>query len=102
MGNSSQLLFPRSGLLLLVVLAFSGMAVTGAADPIFNPANGHHYDALAFIPSSIGERRGTLTISHNAVGSPTSMSLCGIGPNPPPAVPSVSAAGLSATSLAFG
>ncbi len=59
--------------------------------------NGSCTVALTFTPQAIGTRSGSLSITHNATGSPSSVALSGTGANAPtPAI------GLSAASLAFG
>lgn len=53
--------------------------------------------ALTFTPQSTGERSGSLSITHNASGSPIAVALSGTGASSPtPAI------GLSAASLALG
>jgi hypothetical protein len=51
---------------------------------------------VSFIPSSLGIKNGSLTISHDAPGNPTTVSLSGSGLAPPAPV-----ASLSTTSLTF-
>jgi Ca2+-binding RTX toxin-like protein len=81
-------------------LVVSGVAVAG--DPSFGttstcsvvPAGGTCVINLSFTPATTGAKAGTLTITHNAAGSPTVVNLTGTGTAP--------VASLSVTALAFG
>jgi outer membrane protein assembly factor BamB len=89
----------------ITALALSGdpdFAINGSGGSATLAPGATRTISLVFTPSSIGERRGTLAISHNATGSPASVALIGVGTNPPPPAPGVPAASLSPTSLAFG
>jgi P pilus assembly chaperone PapD len=90
-------------------LAISGVTLGG--DPDFEIVGGGGTATVAagaaqtirltFAPTTVGERRGTLSISHNASGSPSQVSLVGNGKNPTP-VPGTPVASVTPASLSFG
>jgi trimeric autotransporter adhesin len=90
-------------------LLLSGLAISGAAAADFSLGTGSCTSGssvaagsgcslvLGFTPAAVGSRVAALAISHNAAGSPSTISLQGTGTAAP--APAVS---LDATSLDFG
>ncbi|OGG51721.1 MAG: hypothetical protein A3F84_23525 [Candidatus Handelsmanbacteria bacterium RIFCSPLOWO2_12_FULL_64_10] len=88
------------------VLTVSGITVSGAdaaqftvspASFTINPGAAAQTVTVTFAPTSTGAKSASLSIAHNAAGSPSSVALSGGGTaQPPPPAPAIS---LSVTSL---
>ncbi|MCX7834832.1 MAG: choice-of-anchor D domain-containing protein [bacterium] len=68
-------------------LTFSGSTISGDYTRLSFPAslepNQFFDNTLTFTPTASGTRTGTLSVTHNAEGSPYNLSLTGVGQTPP-------------------
>lgn len=89
-----------------VSLSITGITVTGPDSSQFKvspttatvAAKGSQTITVTFAPTSAGAKTASLSIAHNATGSPSTVALSGKGTQPPSQAPAIS---LSATSLTF-